>query len=43
MVVRDLVAASYSHGDLGIDKGLVEERNIFNFFLALTRSLGRKQ
>ena len=25
VVVRDLVAASYSHGDLGIDKGLVEE------------------
>ena len=32
MVVRDLVAASYSHGDLGIDKGLVEERNMLNFF-----------
>ena len=26
------VAASYSHGDLAIDKGLVEERNILNFF-----------
>ena len=32
MVVRDLVAASYSHGDSAIDKGLVEERNMLNFF-----------
>ena len=32
MVVRDLVAASYSHGDLAIDKGLVEGRIILNFF-----------
>ena len=32
VVVRDLVAASYSHGDSAIDKGLVEERNILNFF-----------
>lgn len=32
MVVRDLVAASYSHGDSTMDKGLVEERNILNFF-----------
>ena len=32
MVVRDLVAASYSHGDSAIDKSFVEERNILNFF-----------
>ena len=32
VVARDLVAASYSHGDSAIDKGLVEERNILNFF-----------
>ena len=32
VVVRDLVAASYSHGDSAIDKGLVEERNMLNFF-----------
>ena len=28
-----LVAASYSHGDLAIDKGLVEERNFLNFWI----------
>ena len=32
VVVRDLVAASYSHGDSALDKGLVEDRNILNFF-----------
>ena len=32
MMVRDLVAASYSHRDSAIDKGLVEERTILNFF-----------
>ena len=32
VVVRDLVAGSYSHGDSAIDKGLVEDRNILNFF-----------
>ena len=32
MMVRDLMAASYSHRDSAIDKGLVEERNILNFF-----------
>ena len=26
------MAASYSHRDSAIDKGLVEERNILNFF-----------
>ena len=31
-MVWDLVAASYSHGDSAIDKGLVEDRNILNFF-----------
>ena len=28
-----LVAASYSHGDLAIDKGYVEERNFLNFWI----------
>ena len=31
-MVRDLAAASYNHRDSAIDKGLVEERNILNFF-----------
>ena len=33
VVVWDLVVASYSHEDSGIDKGLMEERNILNFWI----------
>ena len=33
VVVWDLVVASYSHEDSGMDKGLVEERNILNFWI----------
>lgn len=33
VVEWDLVAATYSHGDLAIDKSLVEEKNILNFWI----------